>query len=135
MTDSHEREYDVGYGKPPKHTRFGEPRGNKPGLTSEAAYALHEATEKTAKLYLEMISAIEGKIEDIKTDKEDPDKYAAMLAVKGDILRLMKDVMDRGHGTPKQSVDLSSEDGSMSPQKSATEMTDAELAEIIANRK
>ena len=113
--DTHERDYEVGYGKPPKHTRFGQPEGNRPGLTSEAAFALHEATEKTAKLYLDMISAVEGKIEQLRTADDNPDAYAAMLAIKGDILRLMKDVMDRGLGTPKQSIDQTSSDGTMTP--------------------
>ena len=45
-----------------------------------------------------------------------PDEYAALVAIKSDILRLMKDIMDRAIGAPKSSVDLSSEDGSMSPQ-------------------
>lgn len=113
--DTHERDYEVGYGKPPVHTRFGQPGGNKPGLTSEAAYALHEATQKTAKLYLEMISAIEGKIESLKNAETDPDQYAAMLAIKSDVLRLMKDVMDRTEGSPRQSVDNTSSDGSLTP--------------------
>ena len=109
---------EVGYKKPPKSRQFGQPNGNKPGLTSEAAFALHEANEKTAKMYLEMISAVEGKIEAMKTAEDSPDEYAALVAIKGDILRLMKDIMDRSIGTPKSSVDLSSEDGSMSPQAS-----------------
>jgi hypothetical protein len=113
LSGTHERDYEVGYGKPPKHTRFGEPGGNKPGLTSEAAYALHEATEKTAKLYLEMVSAVEGKINQLKTADESPDEYAALVAIKSDILKLMKDVMDRSIGSPKQSVDNTSSDGSV----------------------
>lgn len=107
---------EVGYKKPPKSRQFGQPNGNKPGLTSEAAFALHEANEKTANMYLEMISAVEGKIEAMKTAEDSPDEYAALVAIKGDILRLMKDIMDRSIGTPKSSVDLSSEDGSMSPK-------------------
>lgn len=107
-------DYEVGYKKPPVETRFGQPNGNKPGLTSEAAYALHEANEKSAKLYLEMVTAVEAKIEAMKKDDPDSASYAALVAVKGDVLRLLKDIMDRTIGTPKSSVDLSSEDGSMS---------------------
>ena len=106
---------EVGYKKPPKSKQFGQPNGNKPGLTSKAAYALHEANEKTAKMYLEMITAVEGKIASMRDAEDSPDEYAALVAIKGDILRLMKDIMDRSIGTPKSSVDLSSEDGSMSP--------------------
>lgn len=120
---------EVGYKKPPKHRQFGQPNGNRPGLTSEAAYALHEANEKTAKMYLEMITAVQGKIEAMKTAEDSPDEYAALVAIKGDILRLMKDIMDRHMGTPRQSMDLSSEDGSMSPAQ-ATQ--DAFLAALRA---
>ena len=132
-SDTHERDYEVGYGKPPKHTRFGEPGGNKPGLTSEAAYALHEATEKTAKLYLEMISAVEGKIDELKNAEDDPDKYAAMLAIKGDILRLMKDVMDRTHGAPTAKTDHTSSDGSMSPQSHGDAVLEALKAQKVSD--
>ena len=48
-----------------------------------------------------------------------------------DILRLIKDAEDRVMGTPRASVDLSSTDGSMTP-KAAVELTDAQLAQIVA---
>ena len=61
-----------------------------------------------------MVTAVEAKIEAMKASDPDSASYAALAAVKGDVLRLLKDIMDRTIGTPKSSVDLSSEDGSMS---------------------
>ena len=52
----------------------------------------------------------------------DDDKLALL---KADTLKLLKDVQDRAHGTPKSSVDLSSEDGSMSPAASSGAVLDA----------
>ena len=117
MTDkTHEREYKVGYGKPPKHTQFGQPGGNKPGLTSEAALALHEATERSARLYLQMVTDLEAKIEDMKKDGDSKDDFAAVNAIKSDVLRMMKDIMDRTIGQPTAKQDHTSSDGSMTPQ-------------------
>ena len=51
-----------------------------------------------------------------------------------DILRLIKDAEDRVSGTPKQSVDLSSNDGSMTPKADLSGLSDEALAELVAAR-
>lgn len=109
------KEYKVGYGNPPLDTRFGAPNGNKPGMTSETRKAVIEAGEKAARLYLEMVSDLEGKIADMKTREDDPDKFAALVAIKADVLKLLRDVQDRAFGAPTQPVDNTSSDGSLRP--------------------
>lgn len=48
-----------------------------------------------------------------------------------DLIRVLKDSEDRAHGTPKQAVDLTSSDGSMSPRAiDASKLSDAALDEL-----
>ena len=117
-------QYEVGYGKPPKDTQFGGPRGNRPGLTKDASAALMEANEKAAVLYRDMVKDLEAKIEKARTS-DDPDEFAAISELRGDVLKLLKDIMDRTVGTPKQTVDQTSSDGSMSPKDTSDAVLDA----------
>lgn len=83
--------------------------GNPSGISSERQKILHEAAERAERVYLKMITQLENKIND------NPEEEVALMAIKADVLKLLKDVQDRAYGTPKQSVDLSSKDGSMTP--------------------
>ena len=114
MTEPSE-ENKVGYKSPPIDKRFGAPDGNKPGMTSAARKATIEAGEKAALLYLDMVNDLEGKIGAMRTDADAPEKFAALMAIKSDILRLLKDVQDRAFGTAVQQVDNTSSDGSQAP--------------------
>ena len=93
---------------PSPATRFGAPNGNKSngGKTSEQKRAEDAAAEKAALLGDIFVSSIMEKI------KEGSDPLELMDA---QALKLLKDVQDRAHGTPKQSVDNTSSDGSMTP--------------------
>lgn len=106
-------DYEVGYGKPPEHTKWkpGE-SANPGGKTSEHRKAEIRAAELAAKVQLDLVEALHNTL---KAAQDDAPKLAA---IKADVLKLLKDSQDRGYGTPKSSVDLSSEDGSMSPQAS-----------------
>ncbi len=54
------------------------------------------------------------------TERADEGGNAADL-LTSDVLRLLKDSEDRAHGTPKQAVDHTSSDGSMTPQIPASQ--------------
>jgi hypothetical protein len=57
-----------------------------------------------------MLSAVEGMF------NEHPEKEKIVQYIRADVLRLVHTAIERYDGKPKQSVDLSSEDGSMSPK-------------------
>ena len=93
---------------PSPKTRFKKGKsGNPGGMSSEARRKIDEARDKAATVYLEMITALEKEISKKRAGKLDHIDPAT--------LKLLKDIYDRSEGTPKQSVDHSSEDGSMSP--------------------
>ena len=84
--------------------------GNPAGQTSEHRKAVIRAAETAALVSEELVSAVANVL---AAAGNDDDKLALLRA---DTLKLLKDVQDRAHGTPKSSVDLSSEDGSMTPK-------------------
>ena len=95
---------------PPEETRWQPGQsGNPGGKTSEHRKAEIRAAEIAAKVQLDLVEALHNTL---KAAQDDAPKLAA---IKADVLKLLKDSQDRGYGAPKSSVDLSSEDGSMSP--------------------
>lgn len=94
---------------PPEHTRWKPGFSPNPGgKTSEHRKAEVQAAELAAKARLTLVQAFANLVENKATEEE---KLALM---DSDALKLLKESEDRGFGTPKASVDLSSEDGSMS---------------------
>jgi hypothetical protein len=83
--------------------------GNPGGKTSEHRKAEIRAAELAAIARLHLVEAfarlVQGKA-------SDDDRLSLM---NSDALKLLKESEDRGFGLPKSSLDLSSEDGSMSP--------------------
>lgn len=102
-------EYDVGKGKPPLHTRFGQPGGNIPGKTSAHRSNEIRAAELASKLRLDLLEAVDRVVTIAATDSE------RVEHVRSDILKLLKDSEDRGFGQPAIPVDNTSSDGSMTP--------------------
>lgn len=105
-------EYKVGKGKPPLHTRIkpGEVR-NPGGKTSAQKRMEMENAERATRIRGRMLEALEGVM------NEHPEKEGIVSdLIKAEMLKLIKDSEDRGLGTPKGSVDVSSPDGSMSPR-------------------
>lgn len=103
-------DYEVGYKKPPLETRFGAGNNANPnGKTSEHRKAEIRAAELAAKVQLDLVEALSNTLDAAQGDE---DKLAS---IKADVLKLLKDAQDRGYGAPKSSVDLSSEDGSLTP--------------------
>lgn len=101
---------DVGYGKPPEHTKWKPGQSGNPGGKSSAhRQAEVRAAELAAQTRLELVEAFAALMADQATPEQ---KYAL---VNSDALKLLKESEDRGFGTPKSSLDLSSDDGTMSP--------------------
>lgn len=94
---------------PSPATRFGAENGNPiaGGKTSEQRKAECRAAENAAILRDRMLSFM------VESTIGDDDALMAML--DANTLKLFRDSEDRAHGTPKQSVDHTSSDESMSP--------------------
>lgn len=105
MTD-----YEIGHGRPPKQYQFGQPNGNKPGLTSEGRRRQIENAEKSLAI-TELL--LDGTIEVLKSAS--PEDRAAMIDAA--LNTLLKDAQNRGLGMPTQQVDNTSSDGSVAPAK------------------
>jgi hypothetical protein len=82
---------------------------NPGGKTREHRLAEIRAAELAAKVQLDLVEALSNTLDAVDGDA------VKLEAIKADVLKLLKDAQDRGFGQPKSSVDLSSEDGSMSP--------------------
>jgi hypothetical protein len=76
--------------------------GNPGGKTAEQRRLEVEAAEMAAQLRHKMLTALVNATGDDATTLE---------AIKGDILRLIKDSEDRAHGTPKATTELGGIDG------------------------
>jgi hypothetical protein len=101
--------------KDPSHeTRF-KPgvSGNPSGRSTEELIAMNEAAKISANLRLAALSCLQGKVD----AGEDLLEY-----LDANILNLFKQSEDRAHGTPKQYVDSTSSDGSMTPTKIIREL-------------
>ena len=92
--------YEVGYKKPPKNRRFGQPNGNK---RSSGAWR----KEDTARYRLEqMIRLTEPELKEIYQDKDRPlfERKLAGFINKGD-WKTYKDMFSEVYGTPKQTTE------------------------------
>lgn len=95
---------------PSPETRFQPGQSGNPGGKSSAhRQAEVKAAELAAQARLELVEAFAALMANQATPEQ---KYAL---VNSDALRLLKESEDRGFGTPKSSLDLSSDDGTMSP--------------------
>ena len=121
--------YEVGKGKPPKQHQFKPGQVANPGGKTSAQRKLEIANaERATRIRARMLEALEGLM------NENPEKDGIVGdLIKADILRLIKESEDRGLGTPKQSLDLTSDDGSMSPKPGldVSKLSTDALAEIM----
>lgn len=94
---------------PSPATRFkkGNPGGGK---TSKQKRLEYEAAEMAAAARHKLLTVITEKMQGDDFTLEDVKEW-----LSSDTLRLFKDSEDRAHGTPKQALDHTSSDGSMSP--------------------
>ena len=107
MTGS-DKPYEVGRGKPPKHTQF--KPGNRAGLgkTSEQKRMEMANAEAAMRIRARALHAVEAKLAESSTDE------AISLLVEAAMLKLLKDSEDRGLGAPVQAI--TNPDGSLKPQ-------------------
>ena len=93
--------YEVGKGKPPKHTQFKPGNNANPTGKTPARAAMERDNAQMAleakNRYLRALLA---------TQAEQSTEELLASFTPSDILKLMKDAEDRAHGTPKQSIDL-----------------------------
>lgn len=108
------RDYEVGKNKPPVHSRIkpGEAR-NPGGKTSEQRKLEISNAELALQAQNRMLRALVA----FQSEKSTEEILAGMSAT--DLLRLMKDAMDRGFGTPKATVDVTQRGDPSSPEMQA----------------
>ena len=96
---------------PSPKTRFKKGQsGNPGGFSSERKRLLNESAEMAARIMHRQLEALEGMF------AEHPEKERIVESINSDIHRLVKDAIDRAEGTARQSVDMTSSDGSMTPK-------------------
>lgn len=88
------------------------PQDRGRGMSSKAKESWHRAAEALAEAQAEQAEAY---LRVVKNAEQKGDMEKLSL-IKSEFNTFIKNVIDRVDGTPKQSVDLSSEDGSMTPK-------------------
>ena len=117
-------DYEVGKGKPPKHTRFGAGNNANPaGKTSEQKRLEYANAEAAMRIRARALHAVEAKLNECSTEQ------AIEMLVEAAMLKLLKDSEDRGLGAPVQPVDNTSSDGSMSPKPTLIEFIAPRVAD------
>lgn len=87
----------VGYGKPPKHTQFGQPGGPASGKTSKQKKAEYKAATIATQLRLEILRELRAKFKE--------EGSSALAHLDPVTLKLFSDAENRGLGAPKQTVE------------------------------
>ena len=103
--------------------------GNAKGKTSEQKKQEYRNAEAATRLRGRMLEALERELEEadelalVAIMANNPDAVkkvdAAKLMINANVLKLLKDTEDRGLGTPVQSVNVESPNGTMTQQPSA----------------
>lgn len=119
--------YEVGKGKPPKHTRFGQPNGNPNGKTSDQKRLEMENAEAALRIRARLLRATEAKLNEISTDE-------AMGLIEAAMLKLLKDSEDRGLGAPVQPLDHTTNGKEMPSPVDLSKLSSEALAELVAAR-
>lgn len=110
------KDYEVGKGKPPKHTRFGQPDGPAPGKTKTQKRLEMANAEKAMKIREMLLDAVGAQLQGME-------QSGRLAFVEAAMLKLLKDSEDRGLGAPIQ--DIRSGDGSMTPKDHSSAVLDA----------
>lgn len=108
-------------------TRFGGPRGNTPGKTSRQRELEIENAELATKIRSRLLKAVHAIVSKAKDAQ-------ALAMVEADLLRLLKDSEERGLGTPKASVDVTTDGKALPAAVDLSRLSTAALAELVAAR-
>lgn len=108
MAKKPDGEYDVGFKKPPREHQF------KPGECPNPS-GKTKAQRKLEVVNAELAARLKNKLLSVLDGKDAADLLADMTGA--DVLRLIKDAEDRAHGTPRQAIEHTSPDGTMTPQR------------------
>lgn len=93
-------DYEVGKGKPPKHTRFGAGnKANPSGKTSEQKRLEIQNAELAMQIRNRLLTALAGVMHENPTKEDIVDQH-----IRNEVLKLLKDSEDRGLGAPVQEV-------------------------------
>ena len=105
--------YEVGKGKPPKHSQFQAGQsGNPGGKTSDQRKLEIANAERATRIRGRFLEALEGLM------LEHPEKETLIEErLTSEVLRLLKESEDRGLGTAVQSINHESPQGTMTPQQ------------------
>ena len=96
---------------PSPATRFKKGQsGNPAGIPKARRQLLDEAADMAAQVQHRLLEATVAML------REHPEKEGVAELVTSDLRQIMKELLDRAEGTAKQSLDLTSKDGSMTPQ-------------------
>ena len=96
---------------PSPETRFKPGKSGNPGGKSNGQRKAEiQAAKISALLRLKTLSSLQDMMKDRDLTRDDLD-----LLLDSGTLKLFKDSEDRAHGTPKQSVDMESPKGTMTP--------------------
>jgi hypothetical protein len=99
---------EVGYKRPPKHSQF--VVGSNPNPQGKTS-----AQRKMEIANAEKATRIRGRLLDAVMDASDAGGSKTMELIEAAMLKLLADSENRGLGTPKQTVDNTSSDGTMTP--------------------
>tara|TARA_R110001632_G_scaffold216862_1_gene345260 strand:- start:543 stop:890 length:348 start_codon:yes stop_codon:yes gene_type:complete len=103
---------------PSPDTRFKAGQSGNPGGKAKGQREAEiKAAEISALMRLKILSSLQAKF---KAEDLTDDDYALLLSAG--TLNLFKQSEDRAHGTPKQSVDVESPKGTMSPERIIREL-------------
>jgi hypothetical protein len=115
-----DKPYEVGKGKPPKHSQFKPGQVANPGGKSSLQATLERRNAEAAmRIRARALHAIEAKLTECSTEE------AIEMLVEAAMLKLLKDSEDRGLGAPVQAVDHSSKDGTMTPRDTSDAVIEA----------
>lgn len=93
-------EYEIGKGKPPKHTQFKPGEVANPGGKTKEQKRMEMANAEAAmRIRARALSAVEAKLSECSTEE------AIEMLVEAAMLKLLKDSEDRGLGAPVNAVD------------------------------
>lgn len=92
---------------PSPATRLGQPGGPKPGKRPGQRALEIENAEIATRIRNKLLAGMAERIEMLEGE-------ALVAELRNELLKLLKDTEDRGLGSPKQAVDHTSTDGSLS---------------------